>query len=845
MITDEWLPANRLLVDGLLELREFDAALAHLGNLQAEYPNDLTLAKLRLAALHGLGRQDDATTYYFDMRPRLKAESGEHAAEHLRQFHDRLYGVQQRSPARGEAAPVCPRQLPPDNHDFVGRRGLLDELDAAAAIRSGPLSQGIVIINGMAGVGKTALALRWAHRVRDHFPDGDFYVNLGGFSGGAQVPQSTVVDDFLIALGYPPDNSTDARSRELSLSRLLASRRMLVLLDNARDTAHVKNLVPLLTSCLVIVTSRQGLTRLSVATGARRIRVEPMSITEASELLTVRLGERQDLVNSDRARLVELCCGLPLVITLLADHITSRPAIRLSDYASQLDRDQLVFHVGEDGDGSPTAQSFFSWSYRSLAEPEQRLFRLLGLHPGPDISIEAACACNGRPAAETSRSLRSLVGAHLIEQCDQYDRYRFHDLIREFARHCASQDETPEARRAAERRTLGHYLAAAHQAYRTLYPSHLTAPELPIEDAVNLIMFASKARAKFWLDRERTNLIAAVRYASVHEHHDQSWRLADTVSTIFDRQGYYLDSRALLELAVTSAKAAGDHEAEASSLVGLGMVLTILGEHSRARKCLEAGLRFAEDDDNERGQASTLHQLARLEMARGEPAAAIPLFRRSLDFARRIGDHEVLCWTHSRLGEALRITEQYDAAIVELHQAQFHAQCIDESGAIASTLSEIGSVYRDRGDYNAAAVYSEEAFAAVERLTIPDLAIVIKVHTTLAEIHLDRHAYEPGATHALRAISLAERAHNARAEARAREILGDIYLANGVPDDASAHWRLASELYERIGNSARCSAVRAKVDEMPIDSIDLPRARTTKSSSFDITVPNSSDGYQE
>lgn len=824
VIQDEWLAANATLLTALIDLGEFDEVLSRLGDLQTDHPHDVTLATLRLSALHGLSRHADETAYYFNARRRLLHDGDDPAAEHLRRHHEGLLARATQLDASPHAEPViAPRQLRHDIADFVGREDLLAALDTAATDRAGETASGVVILDGMAGVGKTALAMHWGHRSRQRFPDGDFYVDLNGFSDTARISPSTVVDDFLIALGNPPDRDLPRRSREILLNRLLADRRTLVILDNARDTAHVKDLVQLLSGALVLVTSRQRLSTLSATTGARRVRVEPMPQTEATELLSVRIGTRRQIAHDDRTRLVTICGGLPLMIALLAEHVATRPASQMPEFTHQLDRRQLIVDIGEDGDGPANAQTFFTWSYRALAAADRRLFRMLGLHPGPDISMAAACACDGRSPAETTRSLRALVGAHLLEQPDALDRYRFHDLIREFATHCAESDEQDADRQAGIGRIASFYLASATHADQMLYPSRLAAPEFADESAVEPAVLIDTAQAKSWFDRERTNLIAAVRYAATQGRHEHAWRLADSMATFFNRHGYYDDTRAVLELAVDSARVAGHRVGEATSLSGLGMAYLILGEHTRSRQCLDAALRMVEDDRHEHGQAAILNLMGRLEMQRGDPVAALGLYRRSLDIAQRIDDQQGMCWTSCRLGEVLRVTDQHDLALVQLHQAQWLAQRIGDRSAQASSMAEIGLVHRDRDEYQAAAAHCEHALGIAE--TIPDLAITAQVCTALAEINAARNDADTALRYARRAIALCQHIHNVAAEARAHDVLGDVHFANGDPPDAVRAWQHATDLYTRTGNPTRATLTLAKMDTVPEDSIQLPTAR--------------------
>jgi tetratricopeptide (TPR) repeat protein/DNA-binding SARP family transcriptional activator len=812
---DEWIPAHTVLSEALLQQGEFEEVLTRVSDLQAEHPGALALVKVRLAALHGLARYDDATGYYLSAHRRFTGESDDRAAQDLRLFHEELTD---RPPRTGTPVPaqhdaVVLRQLPHGTADFVGREKLLEDLDAALINGTGDLVPGVVVVDGMAGVGKTALVVHWAHRVRDRFPDGDIYLNLAGYSGETKISVSAVVDDLLVALGHPLDAGLAPRSRELFLSRVIANRRFLVVLDNVRDTAHVRNLIPILSNSVVIVTSRQRLTTLSTITGARRVRVGPMTDAEAHELLSRRMGSRPNWARDRRTRIARLCGGLPLVITVLAEHVASWTDDQLAEFADQLNRHQLLCQVGVDGDGSVNARTFFMWSYDALGNDEQRLFRLLGAHPGPDISFGAACACDGRTRSRTAATLGALVGAHLLEQPDTFDRYRFHDLLRAFAEQCLESDNPTDGRQAAECRLVSYYLASATNADRVLYPARLSAPELPIERGAEPETFDEPARAKAWFDQERTNLTEVVRWAAERGYHDHVWRLADTVGTFFDRCGYYDNSRIVRELAVASTRIAGLREWEASTLVGLGMVLTILGDHEQARQCLEIALRFAEDEGNERGQASTVHQLARLEMARGNPAAAVPLYLRCLDIAQRIDDHEVLSWTHCRLGEALRLVGEHDQALVNLHQARWFAQRVGEQSALARSLAEIGMTYRDQDQHQVAVAHCEQALEIAE--SIPDLAVSAEVCTALAEIATARGHADTATRYALRAVTECRQSRNVTDEAKALDVLGAALLAGAESQQARDAWQSAAELYDRIGNLRHAALIQAKIAKLP------------------------------
>jgi tetratricopeptide (TPR) repeat protein len=828
VVENEWIPANTTLLQALLDTGLSDEALSLLNDLQIDHGHDIRLTKLRLSVLHALRRPVEQAAYYLNVRRRLLQEADTRTADLIRRHHEQLAAEpdDERAPAAGPT--LVPRQLPHDVSTFVGRGELLAALDAGADTPAeDDAPGGIVIVDGMAGAGKTALVVHWARRNRRRFPGGDFYVNLNGFSPSPPISHSTVVDDLLIALGYPPDKSHSQRSKEILLSQLFADRRALIVLDNARDTAHVQRLVPLLSNCLIIVTSRQRLTTLSTVTGARRVRVDPMDLKDATAMLSARLDPRHNIGYQDSIQLARLCGGLPLVISVLAEHIGNRRSAHLAAFIRSLTTRDLIAEIGHDGDRVTNAQTMFTWSYHALAAPERRLFRLLGLHPGSDISTATAAAYDGRTPGETSRSLGVLVGANLLEQPLTFDRYQFHDLLRDFAVHCAELDEPPPHRRETELRMIRHYMRATTHAHKLLYPGRSIPPAIS-GDGTESSVFPDANHARSWFDQERSNLSPVISYAAARGHHAHAWRLADTAATLFDRRGYYLDSRAIRAIAVSSAAASGDSEAEASTRTGLGMVLMILGEHAEARRCLDAALRFAEETGNEMGQGSALHQLGRLQMLCGDIAAAVTLFRRCLAVNQRLNDRQGLSWTHCRLGEALRKLDRHDEALLHLQQAQFHAQQNEDTAAHATALAEIGSVYRDRGDHRGAAAHCEEALKIVDSAPIADLAITIHGCRALAEIWGKLKEYDKAIEYASRAVDIGRATRHVAAECRSLDVLGEIYHDSGELQLAAEAWQQASVLYDKLGNLTRATTLRISIRRIQARHPDVPQARSVQ-----------------
>ncbi len=811
VVQNELLSAHRTVVEQLVAVRRFDDAVARLDDLHADYPDDVTLATLRLAALYGWRRGTHATAFYLATRRRLQNNGDDQAAEHLRQSHEALRSehVVTHRPTPADV----PRQLPTDYACFIGRGELLDALDTVTDAYTGRPASGVVIVDGAGGVGKTALVVHWAHQRRNLFPDGELFVNLHGYANRAKVEHTTVVDDFLVALGASPDPTLTPHARERLLSSLLAGRKTLVVLDNVRDTAHIRALVPLLSSSLVLITSRQWLTSLHTETGARRIFVEPMTAAEGTALLSAQLGPRSEVDETQRAGLARLCGGLPLLLTVLAGDLSGKPATGIGEYAALVDRRRLVVGLDDHGDGATSGAACFAPSYEALAPPERRLFRLLTLHPGPDIGLDAACACGGRPVAETAKSLAKLAGAHLLEEAGTVHRYRFHDVLAEYAAHCRDRDEPPGEQDAAAHRVLDYYVGSATHACRSAYRSYHPPPPLAAGTGVAPTTFADPDCAQRWFGRERTNLTSAITFAVERDYHEHAWRLADPVTTFFDRGGCNVDSRAVREIALRSTRATGNREAEASTLSGLGMAHMNLGDHTAAHRCLTAALRLVVEVGPARGVSSIMQQLGRVALRQGDTAAALDLFRRAMAVALRNGEREGVCWAHCRLGEALRTIDQHQEALVHLHRACRLAQEIGETSAEATSLTEIGAIHRELGELTTAAKHCERALVVAERA--PDLAATAQICVVLCEINQARRRARQAIEYGRRAVELCERTHDLARQAHALEVLGNTQHGCGDHVDAVVAWRQAVDLYEHAGGTVAAARVRDKIATVP------------------------------
>lgn len=809
LLHDEWLGAHTLRVRAMIDLERHDEAVAVLDDLLEDYPDDMHLVTLRLTALYGWGCLPEATRFYLATRERLCADGEERAAAQFRRHHDGLAG--RRSAPIDPRPTAVPDQLRRDVPDFIGRCEQLAALDEAATNQTG-----VVLLDGPGGVGKTALAVHWAHRVRSRFPDGTLMADLVGYSErGAVVEPAAVVDDFLIALGQRPDPALDGRQRGLLLSRLLAGRRTLVILDNARDTEHVRELVALLSSCMVVVTSRQRLSRARITAATRRIAVRPMSRAESAELLSMHARSPVP----DEHRLVEFCGGLPLLITVLADELAGRSAGQLDEFAVRLNRRKLLTRVGEHGEGPPPGEACFSSAYRALAAPERRLLRLLALHPGPDMSVDVAYACDGRTPTLTTSSLLTLAGAHLIEQAEDLDRFRLHDLAAEYAAYRLERDEPADTRDAAQERLFDFYVAAATEAARLLYPDYVALSNGPASDR---LPFVTLNDALTWFHRERTNLIAVIRQAGEAECHDHVRRLADPVATFFDRSGCAIESSAVHVLAASSAAASGDRDGEVAALVGVGAAKIAIGAHVSAQEHLETALVVAELADLDRGRTAALHQLGQLAASRGEQAEALRMFKRGVAVAERIGDHHRVGRFHYGIGRVLCTIDRHHEALDHMHQARWQARRTGDKAAEMGCLLELGSISLELHDFEVAASHCELALSMAEG--VADLAAVARACVALCRIAKERRRFGAAIRFGHRAVDVLRGSQNLASQADAAEVLGAALHAGGEHDEAVSVWRRAAELHDHAGAPERAAVVRAGIDgAMQVPTVPLAR----------------------
>jgi tetratricopeptide (TPR) repeat protein len=640
---------------------------------------------------------------------------------------------------------AVPRQLPAVVTTFSGRLAELAQLDSA-------LSSGAVVIsavNGTAGVGKTALALHWAHRVADRFPDGQLYVNMRGFEPDREpMSVAEAVRGFLDAFGVPSDTIPMSVDAQTALFRSkIAQRRVLLVLDNVNNAVQVRALLPGGTNCFVLITSRDSLAGLVAEHNARPLRLDLLSDDEAAALLRDRLGD------VDTAELVELCAGLPLALSIVAARVVLQPAIPIAELVDELRADRL--EALDLGEVNVSARAVFCWSLRSLSEPAANLFRLLGLHPGPDIDTRAAAALAGLPVPRGKKVLRELVGASLL---DEYlpGRFRFHDLLRLFARELAGADED------AQRRMLGFYVHTAWAGDRALVAYRVGIELPPLDSAVSPLTFVDRADAWQWFTAERAVLVGLVGYAAASGLDQHAWQLAVALRSYLDTQGHLRDCVAVYRAAIAPASRLADPIAQVRVHRGLGRVLLKLSREKEAEPVLKLAADLAEGAADRQQQAYCRQALSMLYLSKGMADCAAEYAADSVRLYPQDDDPAWLASSYVLKGQCLAELSQFDAALEAIeHGLGLHRKLVPP-----------------------------DEFAHAE-----GLICAARVHLRLREFVLARE-------HVLKALALYQYLGNLVKTAEALECVADVHRALGRHDEA----RIATEDARAILEGLRLAA---------------------------------------
>ncbi|MEV7683761.1 BTAD domain-containing putative transcriptional regulator [Streptomyces sp. NPDC088341] len=700
------------LVDIRLRSGRHTGLPAELATRVEAHPLDERLVGQLMLALYRDGRPADALARYEETRERLATELGTDPGPPLRELRQRILTA---DPALDKSAPVLrspvepaappapvPRQLPAPPPMFTGRSrelARLGKLLEPRAEHSGTVV--ISTIGGTGGIGKTWLALSWAHSRQECFPDGQLYADLRGFSpSGAPLPATVALRAFLEALGAPPGTIPAAPDAQAALYRsLTAGKRLLILLDNARSTTQVLPLLPGSPTCTVLVTSRHQLTGLTAAHGGTPVTLDVLTEAEALELLTRHLGAARIAAEPDAAAtLLEHCAGLPLAISILAARATMNPALPLAALASELHEAATRLDALDAGETATDLRAVFASSYEALDAPTARVFRLLSLAPGADIGLPAAAGLTGLPLSRLRAHLRTLHAAHLVQEHTPH-RYTCHDLLRAYATELAGTFDTEAERTAALDRLFDHYIHTAHAADRLLLPHRdpLTLP--PPAAGLTPERFAGHDEAMEWFTREHTVLTAAVEHAARLGLDTRVWQLAWATLTFQSRLGHWHEVESEQRAALAAAVRLDDRSAQAECHRGLAWALAQTARADEARDELELALTLSTELGDDTGRAHAHLTLSWLCGLEGDEQAAFEHDLTALDLFTSSGHRSGRARALNALGWDRIQHGDYQQAVIDCGEALALQQELDDERGQAGTWDTLGYAYQRIGDY--------------------------------------------------------------------------------------------------------------------------------------------------
>ncbi|MFJ4633936.1 AfsR/SARP family transcriptional regulator [Streptomyces sp. NPDC088847] len=836
-LTERRLSMLEMRFDAELQLGRHREILPELIALSGEHPLRERLCEFRMLALYRSGRQADAFSFFEVTRRTLKRELGVEPGLGLREMQSRLLAAdptlvgafatvggviggtgkhslksaaqatsskQAGSPqARQSTQGSTPRvrevsreaptpssavhldQLPIGLPGFTGRQTELDYIDSLLPSDD---RASTVVISGMAGVGKTTLAVHWARRVAHRFPDGRLYVNLHGFDPTtAATEPSAAVRTLLDALGYPSEKVPSGLAAQTAVFRnLLAGRRMLILLDNARDPEQVRPLLPAVPGCLTLITSRNQMAGLIVSDAAHTLTLGMLSPAEARELLAQRLGRARMQAEPEAVDdLIRRCARLPLALAIVAARAAIRPTFHLSAIAAQIRDSQGSLDAFADADPGSDVRAVFSWSYHVLSSPTAQMFRLLALSPAPDVTPATAASLIGLPVRRTRMLLDELAAAHLLTE-HALNRFSCHDLLSSYAGELTREEETAEERNAAFGRLMDHYLHTTHNATRVLYPVQREPVDLPDpQPGVVPVRFTDELAASRWLEVERNALLAGVESAAEQSCTAHVWRLAAALAMFLDRRGHWSDQVVIQRIALKAATKAENRAGQAYAHRALGFGIGRLGQIKNGRRHLTRAVELFQQLDIPLSEARAHRLMSFLANRNGEHTEALNHYRKAAALYESVGDISGEAYVRNEVGWTYILRGQHDDAITQcLRAVALHRETGDRSGE-AGALDSLGWAHHHLRQYPQALDCFDQAL-------------------TLYQPMSDRYLGAETLTH-----------------------IGDTHLAAGSQEKAARSWRMALNILEELDHLdvPQLRAKLMKLDDKADDVEVIPQEK--------------------
>ncbi|MFI1507808.1 AfsR/SARP family transcriptional regulator [Streptomyces sp. NPDC020597] len=789
--------------------------------LLADHPLCEPLAAAVVRSLATAGRAAEAVHTYTVIRRQLRAELDVAPGPELQAVYEETLRDAGRAeppgtgpapasagppaPAAGAQAVPIPAQLPMATSHFSGREEQLAELTRCLLGKDAPNEGGagaavaVSAVSGTAGVGKTALVVRWAHQARQAFPDGQLYVDLRGYDPDEPVSAAQALAGFLTALGVSgQDIPLRLDERAARYRTAVDGRRLLVLLDNAASAAQVRPLLPGSPTCKVVITSRDSLASLVSVHGAHRVVLDVLAPHEAHALLRALIGPRADTDRAAATALAEQCGSLPLALRVAAELVLSRPEEPLAHLVEELRDHRRRLDVLDSGDGDPRAavRAVFSWSYDRLPEPEAHLFRLLGLHPGPDTDAHSAAALVGETVERTRRSLAALSRAHLVHRSGP-GRHGMHDLLRAYAADLASRHDGAAERAAALTRLLDHCLAAASAAMDVLYPAerHLRPVVGAPGTALPPLRTADECRA--WLRAAQHTLVALCSRTEEPGPSRHTVRIATTLHRHYERSGHFADALTVHTHALRAARAVGDVVGEVDVLVCVGAVHRRLGDYESAHRHHADALALCRRVGYRAGEARHLTNVGVLHELQGRYQDAADDHEQAVELFREVGDVHGEADVLNNLGIVHELLDDYQASVERYRQALALYRQTGHAVGEASALGNLGIVLARLGDHTAAAGRFEQALAVFRRLG--HTGGEAHALSNLGDALCHQGAYEEAAEHQRQALVHFRRTGEPYGEAGALNGLGEALHGAGAHTEALEAHASALEVACGIG----------------------------------------------
>lgn len=727
-----------------------------------------------------------------------------------------------------------PRQLPGDVHGFANRISDIERLDTLLGGRSAPgAAPCVCVIAGTAGVGKTSLAVHWAHQARTRFRDGQLYVNLRGYDPGEPVDALLALERFLLALEVPAGAiPRDLESRASLFRTLVADRRMLIVLDNAATVGQVRPLLPGTNDCLVLVTSRSRLSGLSARDGAVRVTLEVFPEGEAVRLLRMttsdyRAGDGED----EFVELARLCARLPLALRIAAERAAARPMMPLAELIQDLRGESSLWDAlsAEDGEEADAVRTVFAWSYRALVPEAARVFRLMGLHPGPVFSAAAVCALAAVTRPQARHLLDTLVGCHMMEQTGP-ERYQFHDLLRAYALDQVAEHENDQERREALRRACLWYLYSL-KAVRIALDEDNPNDVLLASDEVEALVFADQAAALEWFEGEVDNLTTAVRAAADNGLDEIAWQLAAQLVEPFIFRHPFADWLPLGLIGLESARRVGDRAGQLSLLYKISLIHRLNHHMPQAIEANLAALEIARQLGDRAQEVRCLGGMGLAYLRDRHFDQAGDYFEQALAVAQDAGDTFWTVTSRGNLAETLfkngQVTEAERLLRETLDQVPANYSGYLK-GHVIRILALVESAQRRHDDALATA---QEALATIRSSGNAnyEAGAELTLGVVLTAMGRAQEALEP----LQHSASLQRRRGDRAFEAEALDATGEAYLALERPEEAADFHRRAAALYRGLADDWNTAVALAHLGDA-IEAAGLPDAASARREALDL-----------